>query len=128
VYAIIKTGGKQYKVSPGDVLDIERIKGETGDTVEFDTVITVADGDSVQVGTPTLDGVSVTAELEEQYRGKKIVVFKIKRRKGYRRRQGHRQDLSRVRVLEINQGKAKKKSTKADAEPAEEAAPASDES
>lgn len=128
MYAIIKTGGKQYKVSPGDVLDIERIKGETGDTVEFDTVITVADGDSVQVGTPTLDGVSVTAELEEQYRGKKIVVFKIKRRKGYRRRQGHRQDLSRVRVLEINQGKAKKKSTKADAEPAEEAAPASDES
>ena len=114
MYAIFETGGKQYKAKCGDVLDVEKLDAEPGETVTFDYVLTIADGDKIQVGTPSVDGAAVTAELESHYRDKKVVAYKLKRRKGYRRTKGHRQSLSRIRVLEI-QGSGKATPAKADA-------------
>ena len=101
MYAIIKTGGKQYRVEPGDILDIETIVGNPEDQIAFDEVLAVSDGENVTFGTPVVEGASVSARLVDQRRGKKIVVFKKKRRKGYAKKQGHRQNLSRVEILEI---------------------------
>ena len=100
MYAIIETGGKQYKVQPGDVLDIERLNVGDSNTVEFDKVLAVG-GDEITVGTPLVEGAKVTAELVDQIRGKKLVVFKMKRRKGLRRKNGHRQSLSKVKIVDI---------------------------
>lgn len=102
MYAVIETGGKQYRVEPGDVVDVERLT-ETGDdgSVEFDRVLLVGDDDGVRVGTPVVDGASVKASLVRETRGPKIRVFKYKRRKGYRRTKGHRQELHRVRIDDI---------------------------
>jgi large subunit ribosomal protein L21 len=100
MYAIIETGGKQYKVQPGDVIDIERLIVGDDNSVEFDKVLAVG-GDSLTVGAPTVEGAKVTAELVEDFRGKKLVVFKMKRRKGNRRKNGHRQELSKVKILDI---------------------------
>ena len=100
MYAIIETGGKQYKVQPGDVLDIERLTVEEDNTVEFDKVLAVG-GEELTVGTPTVEGAKVTAELVDQIRGEKLVVFKMKKRKGNRRKNGHRQELSKVRIVDI---------------------------
>lgn len=102
MYAVIETGGKQYRVEPGDVLDVERLTG-TGDdgSVEFDRVLLVGDDDGVRVGTPVVDGASVKASLVRETRGPKIRIFKYKRRKGYRRTKGHRQELHRVRIDDI---------------------------
>lgn len=100
MYAIIETGGKQYKVQPGDVLDIERLDVGENNTVEFDKVLAVG-GDEITVGTPLVEGAKVTAELVDQIRGKKLVVFKMKRRKGLRRKNGHRQSLSKVKITDI---------------------------
>ena len=101
MYAVIKTGGKQYRVSPDDVLSIERLSGETGATVEFSDVLMVGEGESVKVGTPLVEGAKVVGEVVEQFRAPKIIVFKKRRRKNSRRKKGHRQDLTKVKIVEI---------------------------
>ncbi|MGD9764929.1 MAG: 50S ribosomal protein L21 [Candidatus Binatia bacterium] len=103
-YAVIKTGGKQYRVSPGDVLRVEKLEAEPGAELQFTEVLMTARDGALQVGQPTLAGARVTARVIEQGRGKKILVFKKKRRKNYRRRQGHRQYLTTVQVTAIETG------------------------
>ena len=115
MFAVIKTGGKQYRVTPDDVIRIERISGEAGDEVFFNNVLILADDGKTDVGTPLVDGARVTGTLMEQTRGEKIIIFKKKRRKSYRRRNGHRQDLSVVRITAIKGPRAQKKA--ADATP-----------
>jgi len=100
MYAIIKSGGKQYKVSPGDVLKVEKLPGSVGETVVLDEVLMVSH-DSVRIGKPYLEGVNVTGEISEQGKDKKIIVFKSKRRKGYRKKQGHRQAYTAIKIKEI---------------------------
>ncbi|WP_417514604.1 50S ribosomal protein L21 [Minwuia sp.] len=100
MHAVIKTGGKQYRVAEGDVLQVETLAGEPGDSVAFD-VLALGDGADLKVGTPLVDGAKVEAEVMDQTRGEKIIVFKKKRRQGYRRTQGHRQNLTVVRVTSI---------------------------
>ena len=111
MFAVIKTGGKQYRVAPDDVIRIERISGESGDKISFNDILMLDDDGNTAVGTPLVDGAKVIGTLVEQTRGEKIIVFKKKRRKTYRRRNGHRQDLSVVRITEINWPKTKKKAT-----------------
>ena len=102
MYAIIKTCGRQFKVEPGTMLKLDRLPGEPGETMVLeDAVLLLKDENNVTVGTPTVPGAKVTLELNEHLRGKKIVVFKMKRRKRYRRKQGHRQELTRVTVRDI---------------------------
>ncbi|MGI9479651.1 MAG: 50S ribosomal protein L21 [Hyphomicrobiaceae bacterium] len=101
MYAVIKTGGKQYRVSADDVLNIERLAGEASSTIEFTDVMMVGSGDSVKVGTPMVAGAKVVAEVVEQTRGPKLIAFKKRRRKSSRRKKGHRQDLTKVRITEI---------------------------
>ena len=102
MYAIVKTGGKQYKVNPGDLLKIEKIEGEVGETIVLDTVLMVVDdNDSVDVGRPQLTGARVSAEITRQTKGDKIIVFKSKRRKGYSKKTGHRQLLTEIKIKEI---------------------------
>lgn len=102
MYAVIKTGGKQYRVAKDDVLTIEKIDAEAGATVEFTDVLMVGEGASVKVGKPTLSGAKVTAELVEQTRGPKVIAFRKRRRKNSRRKHGHRQDLTTVRITGIS--------------------------
>jgi large subunit ribosomal protein L21 len=101
MYAVIKTGGKQYRVAANDVLEIEKLDGEAGGTLEFTDVLMVGEGESVKVGTPLVAGAKVTAELVAQTRGPKLIAFKKRRRKNSRRKKGHRQDLTRVRITDI---------------------------
>ena len=101
MYAVIKTGGKQYRVAEGELLTVERLPGEPGESVALDEVLMVGEGESAAVGSPTVAGASVAAEIVEQSRGEKVIVFKKKRRKGYRRRKGHRQDQTVLRIMEI---------------------------
>jgi large subunit ribosomal protein L21 len=101
VYAIVEAGGKQYRAEPGKSLSVERLSGERGDRVELDRVLLVADGAEVRVGTPTIPGARVVGEIVRQGRGPKLTVFKFKRRRKYRRKQGHRQALTTLRVREI---------------------------
>ena len=101
MYAVIKTGGKQYKVSHGDVIKVEKLPGEVGSSVEIPSVLAVGEGESLRVGSPTVEGVSVIAEILCHDRDKKIIVFKKKRRKGYAKRQGHRQSFTSIRIQEI---------------------------
>jgi len=101
VYAIIESGGKQYRVEPGAIVALERIPGDVGSQVELDQVLLISDGNTVQVGKPTLSGAKVISEIVAQTRGEKIDVFKFKKRKKYRRKTGHRQELTRVRIAEI---------------------------
>ena len=101
MYAVIKTGGKQYRVAKDDVLKIERLPGEAGTKIEFDHVLMVGSGASVKVGTPTVAGAKVTGELVEQSRGPKLIAFKKRRRKNSRRKKGHRQDLSTIKITSI---------------------------
>jgi len=102
MYAIIKTGGKQYRVNEGGILKIEKIAGEKGDKVTFSEVLLVSgdDGD-VKVGNPVVANATVTAEILEQGKEKKVVVFKYKKRKNYRRKQGHRQPFTKIKVDQI---------------------------
>ena len=101
MYAVIKTGGKQYRVAKDDIIKVEKLEGDAGDTIEFSDVLMVGgEGDPV-IGTPLIKGAKVTGELLEQGRGAKIIVFKKKRRHNYRRKKGHRQHLSVVRIKEI---------------------------
>jgi large subunit ribosomal protein L21 len=101
-YAIIETGGKQYRVAVGDTLSIEKLPVEQGSGITFDRVLMVGGDGSARVGTPLLAGATVQAQVEQQYRGPKIVVFKYKPKKRYRRRTGHRQALTRVAITAIN--------------------------
>ncbi len=102
-YAVIKTGGKQYRVAEGEMVDVERLGGEVGATVTLDEVLLVSGGDDEQatIGTPVVEQAQVTAEIVEQGLAKKIIVFKKKRRKGYKRKQGHRQMQTTLRITEI---------------------------
>lgn len=100
-YAIFKTGGKQYRVSAGDVLEIEKLPVETGATIEFTDVLISGEGDSVKIGAPLVDGVTVKAEVLEHFRGEKVRTFKFKRRQGYHKTIGHRQSLTRVRIVSV---------------------------
>lgn len=102
MYAVIKTGGKQYRVAQNDLLTVERLEGEPGNTVEFAQVLMVGEGDSVKVGNPFVSGAKVTAELVDQARGPKVIAFKKRRRKNSRRKKGHRQHLSLVRITDIS--------------------------
>ena len=103
-YAVIRTGGKQYRVAPGDVIRVEKLAGDVGSTVEFADVLLAGESDNVQVGQPTVSGLRVQGEIVAQGRAKKIVVFKKKRRKNYRRRHGHRQHVTSVKVTAIAAG------------------------
>lgn len=102
MYAVIVTGGKQYRVSEGDTLKVEKLVAEAGSNVEFDQVLMTGEGDSVQVGAPYLKGSKVTAEVVDHGRGKKIEIIKFRRRKHSRKRQGHRQDYTQVRITGIS--------------------------
>ncbi len=101
-YAVIETGGKQYRVVVGDTLSIEKLPVEPGSDITFDRVLMVGGDGSARVGTPLVAGATVQAQVEQQYRGPKIVVFKYKPKKRYRRRTGHRQSLTRVAITAIN--------------------------
>ena len=101
MYAIIRTGGKQYRVAKDDVISVEKLSGEAGATVEFGEVLMIGDGAAAAVGDPLVAGAKVMAKVLEQTRADKILVFKKKRRKGYRRTQGHRQDITVLRVTEL---------------------------
>ena len=102
MYAVIKTGGKQHKVSAGDVLAIEKISGDRGDSVVFDEVLMIAGDDGIRVGTPLLKGARVVAEVLAQAKAAKIFVFRMKRRKGYHKKTGHRQRITNIKIKEIS--------------------------
>ena len=101
MFAVVETGGKQYKVALGDKLKVEKLIAETGDSVSLDKVLMISDGDDVQVGNPVIEGRSVTATVLDQGKHDKIRVFKMKRRKGYRRTQGHRQQYTELEITAI---------------------------
>jgi len=102
MYAVIKTGGKQHRVSEGDVISIERIPGEKGDSVPFDQVLMVGKEGDVRIGRPIVEGAKVVGEILAQTQGDKITVFKTKKRKGYRKKTGHRQPLTSLKIREIS--------------------------
>ena len=101
MYAVIMTGGKQYRVAPGETLRVEKLEAADGASVEFDKVLMVADGDEVRIGTPFVEGGKVTATVKGQGRGKKIEIIKFRRRKHHMKRQGHRQDYTEVEITAI---------------------------
>ena len=101
MYAIIATGGKQYKVSEGDIITIEKLGVEAGQEVKFDQVLAVS-GDELKVGNPTVEGASVTASVVKEGRGKKVIVYKYKRKTGYHKKNGHRQAFTQVKIEKIN--------------------------
>jgi len=101
-YAIVRTGGKQYRVSAGSLLRVEKITGNVGDTVELTEVLAVVDGDNARIGQPTVEGVVVTARIIEQDKAKKVLVFKKKRRKGFRVKRGHRQMYTALQISDIS--------------------------
>jgi large subunit ribosomal protein L21 len=101
MYAVIKTGGKQYRVTEGDLLRTEKINGEVGEAIAFEEVLMIANGEQIDVGRPVLPSSRVVGEIVEQGKGKKIIVFKSKRRKGYRKKQGHRQLYTVLKIKEI---------------------------
>lgn len=102
MYAIIVTGGKQYKVSEGDTLFIEKLDVEENDTVTFDTVLMAGEGENVKVGAPTVDGATVEAKVLKNGKAKKVYVFKMKRKKNERTKKGHRQPFTKVEITKIN--------------------------
>ena len=121
MYAVVKTGGKQYKVAPGDVISVEKLQAEVGDEVEL-PVICVFDGKTIEADPIKAAATKVVAEILEQYKDKKQIVFKFKKRKGYKKLNGHRQQLTRVRILSVGSEKwekaAKAEPAKAEAEEA----------
>ena len=102
MHAIIETGGKQYKVAEGDVVFIEKLDNEAGDTVKFDQVLAILDGDKATFGAPVVAGASVEATIVKNGRGKKVRIFKYNAKKGYRKRQGHRQPYTKVEIGKIS--------------------------
>ncbi|NLD35567.1 MAG: 50S ribosomal protein L21 [Desulfatiglans sp.] len=103
MYAVIQTGGKQYRVAPGDMLKIEKLEGNIGDSVAFDKVLFTSDGDNVNLGKPYLEGAKVYGKIMRQAKDKKVIVFKYKRRKNYRKKQGHRQCFTQIKIDNIGQ-------------------------
>jgi large subunit ribosomal protein L21 len=118
MFAVIKTGGKQYRVAGGQEIVIEKLEGEAGDTLVFGEVLMIGDGDKVDVGAPLIKGAQVVGEVVEQTRGAKVVAFKKKPRNTYRRKLGHRQSLTVIKITEIlaKGGATEKKTVKASAE------------
>ena len=123
MYAVIRTGGKQYKVAENDVILVEKLDGEAGASIQLDDVLMIGDEDKTTIGTPTVEGAVVAATVIEQGRGDKILVFKKKRRKNYRRTIGHRQDLTVLRITDILADGKKKAAAK---KPAKTEKPADD--
>jgi len=111
MYAVIRTGGKQYRVAPDDIIEVEKLSGEAGEIIQFSEVLMLGGDGSARIGAPTVSGASVAAQVIEQKRGEKILVFKKKRRKNYRRKKGHRQHLTAVRITEILTGGKKPSKT-----------------
>ncbi len=101
MYAVIKTGGKQYRVNEGDVVNIEKLSGEVGARIEISEVLAVGEGESIKVGTPTVAGASVTAEIVKHGKGSKLITFKKRRRKGFAKKQGHRQLFTSIKIQGI---------------------------
>jgi large subunit ribosomal protein L21 len=101
MYAVIATGGKQYRVTEGETLKVEKIAGEEGSEIELDQVLMVADGDNIQVGTPMLDKGTVTAKIVSHGRGKKVEIIKFQRRKHFRKQMGHRQSYTEIEISKI---------------------------
>lgn len=104
MYAIIRSGGKQFRAEPGKTIRIPSLNAEPGDKVTFDDVLVAADGDTLKVGTPGVSGASVTGEVVGHGKDKKVIIFKWKRRKNYRLKKGHRQDFTEVRIGEVSLG------------------------
>lgn len=102
MYAVIRTGGKQYRVAPGDTVEVEKLAGAIGEEITLSDVLLVADGDNVRVGQPVVDGASVTAKITGQYKGDKILVFRYRPKKRIRVRRGHRQQITRLQIGAIN--------------------------
>ena len=102
MYAIVRTGGKQYQVACGDQLRVEKLYGNVGDSIDLNDVLMVVTGDDVKVGQPVLENAKVTAKIAEQGKSKKVIIFKKKRRKGYRLRNGHRQSYTALKIEEIS--------------------------
>ncbi len=102
MYAIVRTGGKQYQVAPGERVRVEKLAGSVGDTIELTDVLLVADGEKVTIGQPVVDGAKVMARIVEQDKARKVLVFKKKRRKGYRVKNGHRQEYTALEIKEIS--------------------------
>ncbi len=105
MYAVIESGGKQHRVEPGEVLQLEKLDIAEGDIVDFDKVMMIGEGEDIQIGTPYVEGGKVTAEVLSHGRGKKITIIKMQRRKHYRRQAGHRQAFTEVKIKEISGGK-----------------------
>lgn len=101
MFAVIETGGKQYRVAQGDTVMVEKLTGEVGDAVEFDRVLLIGSGEEVAVGKPTLEGARVRGEIVRHGKDRKLIVFKLKRRKDYRRKRGHRQLFTAVKINEL---------------------------
>lgn len=101
-FAIVKTGGKQYKVSEGDVFEIEKLEVEDGKSIDFDEVLLVADGEKVEIGNPNVEHAKVKAKVVSQEKADKVIVFKYKKRKNYRKKTGHRQKLTKVQIEKIS--------------------------
>jgi large subunit ribosomal protein L21 len=102
MYAVIRTGGKQYRVAPGDTVEVEKLAGAVGEEITLADVLLVADGENVRVGQPVVDGASVTAKITGQYKGTKILVFRYRPKKRIRVRRGHRQQITRLQIGAIN--------------------------
>ena len=134
MYAVIRTGGKQYKVAKNDVIAVERLSGEAGDVIALDQVLLLGDGPQATIGTPLVGGACVAAEVLEQGKGDKVLIFKKKRRHNYRRKKGHRQELTFLRVTDILTdgkrpepgAKVAKAEPKAQSKPGAEAKPKAD--
>ena len=101
MYAVVRTGGKQVRMTPGAAVRVERLAGSVGDKIELDQVLLIGGEGETRIGTPTVTGAKVSGTIKSQGRGPKIIVFKMKRRKGYRRKQGHRQDYTEIHVEKI---------------------------
>jgi large subunit ribosomal protein L21 len=114
MYAVVSSGGKQYRVEAGSELIVERVPGETGSVITFDRVLLVGDGEAVTVGTPTVEGATVSATVLGETLGPKLIVFKFKQKAHYRRKNGHRQHLTRVRIDEISAGGKRSAAAKAE--------------
>jgi large subunit ribosomal protein L21 len=123
MYAVVTTGGKQYRVEAGSELIIERLAADAGASVTFDRVLLIGDGEAVTIGTPTVEGASVSGTILDEELGPKLIIFKFKQKATYRRTRGHRQHLVRVRIDEINASAKKAKAEKAEASAPAEAEP-----
>ena len=125
MYAVIETGGKQYRVQPGDVIKVEKLNVEAGQEIKFDKVLVMGEGSDAKVGTPYLDA-AITGKVVENGRGKKVIIYKYKAKKDYRKKQGHRQPFTMVEIIEVGGVKAEPKAEPAKKEAAPEEEPATE--